>query len=78
MAQLGPKPAFQQAIPHGMLVFACCTKWSFSGRLGCPEMDSFGDPKWTHLGTRNGPVWGPKMGPFGDRIVTHFGTQNEP
>ena len=33
-----------------------------------------GVPKWTHLGTRNGPVWGPEMIPFEDSELTHFGT----
>ena len=54
-------------------------KWSFSGRLGSPEMDSFGDPKWSHLGTENELVWGLKTdscwGGFGDRTLIHFGTE---
>ena len=40
-------------------------------------MDSFGDPKWSHLGTRNVPVWGPEMIPFEDLKLTHFGTDLE-
>ena len=54
-------------------------KWSFSGRLGSPEMDSFGDPKWSHLGTENEPIWGLKMDScekrFGVRKLFHFGTE---
>ena len=33
-----------------------------------------GVPKWTHLGTRNGPIWGPEMIPFEDSKLTNFGT----
>ena len=43
-----------------------CSKWSFSGRLRSPEMESFGDPKWSHLGTENGCSWGPKTDSLGD------------
>ena len=46
--------------------FAHSSKWSFSGRLGSPEMDSFGDPKWSHLG--------PEMVSFGDLKWNDFGT----
>ena len=35
-------------------------------------MNSFGDPKWSHLGTRNGPSWGPEMIPFEDSKLISF------
>ncbi len=41
-------------------------------------MDSFGDPKWSHLGTRNGPIRGPEMIPFEDSELTHFRTDLGP
>ena len=59
-----PTPHFSELSLMVWTELACCPKWSFSGRLGSPEMDSFGDPKWSHLGTRNGPVWGPEIGPI--------------
>ena len=71
-------PHFLELSPTVWPLLNSWTKWSFSGRLGGPEMDPFGDPKWTHLGSRNGPIWGPKSDSFGDRKVTHLGTQNEP
>ena len=53
-------------------------KWSFSGRLGSPEMDSFGEPQWFHLGTENEFIWGPKIDlcedRVGDRKLIHFET----
>ena len=56
-----------------------CPKWSFSGRLGSPEMDSFGNPKWSHLETENELIWEPKMDScedrFGDRKLIHWGTE---
>ncbi len=73
-----PNPHFLELSPTVWPLLNSWTKWSFSGRLGDPEMDPFGDPKWSHLGTRNGLIWGPKMGSFGDRKMIHFGTQNEP
>ena len=54
--------------------FAHSSKWSFSGRLGSPEMDSFGDLKWSHLGTRNAAFWGVEMIRFEDSKLIHFGT----
>ena len=60
-------PMLSWELPHSF-------KWSFSGRSGSPEMDSFGDPKWSHSGTRNGPVWGPGMIPFEDSKLTYLGT----
>ena len=58
--------------------FACGPKWSFSGRLGSPEMESFGDPKWSHLDTKHEFIRGSKMDScedrFGDRKRIHFGT----
>ena len=61
-----PTPHFLELSRTVWPLLTSCTKWSFSGPLGGPEMDPFGDPKWTHLGTRNGPIWGPKSDPFGD------------
>ena len=37
-------------------------------------MDSFGDPKWSHSGTRNGPIRGPERIPFEESKLIHFGT----
>ena len=48
--------------------FAHSSKWSFSGRLGSPEMDSFGDPKWSHLEPQNEFIWEPEMDPCEDRF----------
>ena len=31
-------------------------------------MDSFGDPKWSHLGTENELIWGPKTDSCWDRF----------
>ena len=43
-------------------------KWSFSGRLESPEMESFGDPKWSHLGSENELIWEPEKDPCEDRF----------
>ena len=53
---VGPNPHFLELSPTVWPLLTCCTKWSLSGPLGGPEMDSFGDPKWSPLGTRNGPI----------------------
>ena len=45
-------------------------------------MDSFGDPKWSHLGTENELSWGPEMDScedrLGDRKLIHFETGTNP
>ena len=69
-----PTLHFLELSPTLSWEFAHSSKWSFSGRVGSPEMDSFGDPKWLHLGTRNGIIWGSKMIPFEDSELIHFGT----
>ncbi len=64
MVQDGANPAFQQAIPHVGLVFCPLLKVVIFGSFGesrngliwGPEMVPFGDPKWSHSGTRNGPI----------------------
>ena len=48
----GPKPAFQQAIPHGM-----------DGIDSLLQVVIFGS-SWE---SRNGLIWGPEMVSFGDR-----------
>ena len=41
-------------------------------------MDSFGETKWSHLGTENELVWGPEIDScedrLGDRKLIHFET----
>ena len=68
---MAPTLHFLELSPMLSWEFAHSPRWSFSGRLGSPEMDPFGDPKWSHLWTRNGPIWGPEMIPFGDRKRIH-------
>ena len=69
---MGPdvrNPAFSRAIPHvgvgiclllQVVIFGSFGE-SQNGLIWGAEMVPFGDPKWTHLGTRNGPVRGPEM-----------------
>ena len=67
----GHNPAFQQAIPHGTVVFGLLPKvvifgssWeSRNGLIWGPEMVSFGDRKWIHLVTQDGFTLGAICGP---------------
>ena len=62
------KAAFQQLSAIITVRLVNCCKWSFSGCLGSPEMDSFGDPKWSHLEPQNEFIWEPEMDPCEDRF----------
>ena len=60
----GETPAFQQAIPHVVVGITPLLKVVIFGSFGesrngliwGPEMVPFGDPKWSHSGTRNDPI----------------------
>ena len=74
-----PTVHFSKLSLMGWRFLHCCQKWSFSGRLGSPEIVSFGDPKWSHLGTENKLIRGPKIDScwnrIGDRKLIDFGIE---
>ena len=78
---MDPTLHFLELSPTTRWFLAYSSKYSFSGRSGSPEMDSFGDPKWSDFGTRNGLIWGPEMIPFEDSKLIHLradlGTENK-
>ena len=66
---MGPdvcNPAFSRAIPQGTVIIDLLTEVVLFGSSWECRNDSFGDPKWSHLGTENGCSWGPKTDSLGD------------
>ena len=79
MFQDGGKRAFQQAIPHGMVVFVSLLKVViFGSSWGSRNGLSWG-PEMAHLGTENEVIWRPDTDScedrFGDRNLVHLGTE---
>ena len=57
---------FLELSPTVWPLLTYCSKWSFSGRLRSPKIDSFGDPKWCHL--RLGSRLGSRLPGLGSRL----------
>ena len=66
MSLVDPTLHFLELSPKARPLLTNSSKWSFSGRLGSPEMDSFSDLQWSPLGTENGLILGPQMDSFGN------------